>query len=239
MKKYSFLCLLTLIFYSTLCLAQDSTSVISINPSEGLNKGFYGLSVGMNFGQYTSKNEDAFVYFILDEENIKYNIKLGFSYNIKDNRALGVGFRFLKDDRATLYENAVGDTIKTNSDERRYVTNIYYGISKSLFGSNRVFLISDPSLFFTTGSTDSNRTIDGFSEQSDSTIKSISIGLHVGLQVFMAPKLSAQIAVGPVGLGYQWEEFELDGEPNGSTESFFVRMSPDILSFEFSISRYF
>jgi len=239
MKKYFILCLLTLIIYSTPCFAQDSTSVISINPSEGLNKGFYAFSVGMNFGQYTSKNEDAFIYYILDEKNIKYNIKLGFSYNIKDNRAVGVGFRFINDDTSILYENAVGDTINTNSLERRYITSIYYGISKSLFGSKRVFLISDPSLFFITGSTDSDRTIDGISEQSESNLKSISIGLHVGLQVFLAPKLSAQIAVGPVGLGYQWEEFELDGESNGSTESFFVRMSPDILSFEFSISRYF
>ena len=212
---------------------------MSINPSEGLDKGNYAFSVGMNFGQYTSKNEDAFIYYILDEKNIKYNVKLGFSYNIKDNRAIGVGFRFFNDETTIEYENSVGDTINTNTLERRYVTSVYYGISKSLFGSKRVFLISDPSLFFTTGSTDSNRTIDEIYEQSESHLKSISIGLHVGLQIFLAPKLSAQIAVGPVGVGYQWEEFELDGDPNGDAESFFVRMSPDILSFEFSISRYF
>lgn len=133
----------------------------------------------------------------------------------------------------------MGDTINSNSLERRYVTNIFYGISKSLFGSKRVFLISDPSLFFTVGNTDSYRSIDGIFEQSESHLKSISLGLHVGLQVFLAPKLSAQFAVGPVGLGYQWEEFELDGAPNGRTDSFFVRMSPDILNFNFSMSRYF
>jgi len=239
MIKYIFLCLSTLIFYSTPFFAQDSTSVISINPSEGLNKGFYAFSVGVNFGQSTSKNEDAFIYYILDEKNIKYNVKVGFSYNIKDNSALGVAFRFTNDDTSILYENAVGDTINTNSLERRYVTSIFYGISKSLFGSKRVFLISDPSLFFAVGSTDSNRTVDGIFEQSESHLKSISLGLHVGLQVFLAPKLSLQVGIGPVGVGYQWEDFDLDGEPNGSTESFFFRMSPDILNFEFSISRYF
>lgn len=239
MKKFSLISLLTLIFFTTPLFAQDSTSVISINPSEGLNKGYYSFSVGMNFGQYTSKNEDAFIYYILDEQNIKYNIKLGFSYNFKDNRSLGVGFRYINDDTTIEYENAVGDTINTSSLERRYVTSLYYGISKSLFGSKRVFLVSDPSIFFTAGSTDSNRTIYEVSELSESTLRSISLGLHVGLQVFLAPKLSTQILVGPVGVGYQWEDFTLDGEPNGSADSFFVRMSPDILSFEFSISRYF
>ena len=239
MKKYFLLCLLTLIFYSTPCFAQDSTSVLSINPSEGLNKGNYAFTVGMNFGQYTSKNEDAFIYYILDEENVKYNIKLGFAYNVKDGRQVGAGFRYINDDTSIEYENAVGDTINTTSFERRYVTSIFYGISKSLFGSKRVFLISDPSLFFTAGNTDSSRTIDEISELSESTVKSISIGLHVGLQLFLAPKLSTQILVGPVGFGYQWEDFEMNGEPNGNTDSFFVRMSPDILSFEFSISRYF
>ena len=75
----------------------------------------------------------------------------------------------------------MGDAINTNTLERSYVTSVYYGISKSLFGSKRVFFISDPSLFFTTGSTDSNRNIDEISEQSESHLKSISIGLHVGL----------------------------------------------------------
>lgn len=239
MKKYFTLCLLTLLFYSTSFFAQDSTSVAQINPSEGLGKGFYAFSVGMNFGQNTSKNEDAFIYYILDEKNVKYNIKAGFSYNIKDNSALGIGFKFINDDTSILYENTVGDTINSNSQERRYVTNIFYGISKSLFGSKRVFLISDPSLFFTAGNKDSSRVLDGIFEQSDSHSKSISLGLHVGLQVFLAPKLSAQFTVGPVGLGYQWEEFEVDGIPNGRTESFFARMSPDILSFNFSMSTYF
>lgn len=117
MKKYFSICLITLIFYSTPFLAQDSTAVISINPSEGLQKGNYAFSVGMNFGQYTSKNEDAFIYYVLDEQNIKYNIKLGFGYNIKENRAVGVGFRFINEDTSIEYENAVGDTINTTSLE--------------------------------------------------------------------------------------------------------------------------
>ena len=239
MKKCFLLCLLSLILLPSTLHAQDSTSTMTINPSEGLSKGYYVFSVGLNFGQFTSKNEDALIYYILDEENTIYNIKLGFGYNIDDYRSIGAGFRFFNDDTSIEYENAVGDTINTTSLERRYVTSLYYGISKSLFGSKRVFFVTDPSLFFTVGNTNSNRTFDGISEESKSTLRSISVGLHVGLQVFLAPKLSTQILVGPVGVGYIWEDFELDGESNGSNESFFVRMSPDILNFEFSISRYF
>jgi len=247
MKKY----FLVLFFFSASLFAQDSTAVKlmnntedsiavdTINPNEGNRKGYYAFSVGMNFGQYTSKNEDAFIYYILDEKNVKYNVKLGFSYNIKDNRAIGLSFRMVNDDTNILYENAIGDTINTNSLERYYSVGAFYAITKSLFKSKRVHMISDPGLVYTIGSTDATRTFEGISEQSESSLRSISIGLHVGLQVFLAPKLSTQVSVGPVGVGYQWEDFTLDGDPNGSTESFFVRMSPDILSFEFSISRYF
>ena len=247
MQKY----FLFLIFFSTSLFAQDSTAVqslnfvqdssfvASVNPSEGNSKGYYAFSVGMNVGQYTSKNEDAFIYYILDESNIKYNVKLGFSYNIQDNKAVGVSFRLVNDDTNILYENAVGDTINTNTLERYYSVGAFYALSKPLFKSKRVNMISDPGIIFSTGSTDTNRTFEGISEQSESNLKSISIGLHVGIQVFLAPKLSTQFAIGPIGVGYQWEDFTVDDLPNGSTESFFVRMSPDILSFEFSISRYF
>ena len=193
----------------------------------------------MNFGQYVTKNEDNFIYYTIDEKNIKYNVKLGFGYYINDNKTVGVGFRFINDENDITYENAVRDTINTSSHEKSYVTSVYYGISKPLFGSKRVFFISDPSLFFTTGSTEVERNLDELTEFSKSHLKSISIGLHVGIQAFIAPKLSAQFAVGPVGVGYQWEEFTLDDEPNGTAESFFIRMSPDIFNFEFSISRYF
>lgn len=239
MKRSFYFSLISVFLFSGSIFAQDSTSVDSISPSEGLKKGNYSFSVGMNFGQFTNKNEDEFIYYVLDEKNIKYNIKLGFAYNIKDNRAVGVGFRFVNEDTSILYENALGDTISTNSLERRYITSVFYGISKSLFGSERVFLISDPSLFLTVGDKDSDRTVEGITEHAESHLRSLSLGLHVGIQVFLATKLSAQVLIGPIGVGYQWEDFTVDGEPNGSAESFFVRMSPDILNFEFSISRYF
>lgn len=239
MKKYLVVYLFSSLFISTSLFAQDSTAVKVVNPSEGNSEGYYAFSVGMNFGQYTSKNEDAYIYYILDEKNIKYNIKLGFSYNIKDNRAVGLSFRYVNDDYNILYENAIGDTINTNTLERYYSIGAFYAVTKPLFKSRRVNMISDPGIIFTTGSTESERTFGPITEYSETNLRSISIGLHVGIQVFLAPRLSAQASVGPVGVGYQWEDFELDGDPNGSTENFFIRMSPDVLSLEFSISRYF
>jgi len=57
--------------------------------------------------------------------------------------------------------------------------------------------------------------------------------------VFLAPKMSAQASVGPVGIGYKWEKFYLNDEANGSTSNFFIKMTPNLLNFEFAISRYF
>jgi len=53
--------------------SQDNSSIV--NPSQGLEKGNYSFSIGMNFGQYVTKNEDNFIYYTIDEKNIKYNVK--------------------------------------------------------------------------------------------------------------------------------------------------------------------
>jgi len=89
------------------------------------------------------------------------------------------------------------------------------------------------------GDTKSDRTFEGSKEFSSSKRYAVSIGLNVGIIVFHSPKMSAAACVGPVGMGYQWENFYLDNENNGSNANFFIRMTPDLLNFEFAISRYF
>lgn len=219
--------------------SQENKSQDSIAPVEGLEQGKYSFSIGVNFGQFINKNEDAYTYYILDDKNIKYNVKLGFGYNVRDMKNVGIGLRYYHDKYDIEYENVVGDTIMNSSLEKRLTTNLYYGISKPLFGSSKVFFISDPSIFLTFGSGESNREFENVNEISKSSTFAISVGLNVGLQVFLSSKMSAQMAVGPVGVGYEWESYTLNGDPNGSSENFFARMSPDIFNLEFSISRYF
>lgn len=223
---------------SSFLIAQEDTSD-KLAYAEGLKEGNYMFSIGFNFGQFINKNEDEFIYYVLDDKAVKYNIKLGFGYQFKDLKSVGVGLRYYHDDYQVTYENVVGDTISSSNFERRLTTNLFYGISKPLFDSKKVFFISDPSLFFTVGNGESTREFEGESQMGESKLFSMSIGLNVGLQVFLSPKMSTQISVGPVGVGYQWEEFTLDGVPNGSAESFFARMSPDVFNLEFSVSRYF
>lgn len=238
-----FRCIFFILFFTfsgTLSVyTQEHKTQGSVAPVEGLEQGKYSFSVGFNFGQFISKNEDAYIYYILDDQNIKYNVKLGFGYNIQDMKTIGVGFRYYYDKYDVEYENVVGDTIMSSSLDKRLTTNLYYGISKPLFGSKKVFFISDPSLFLTFGNGESTRELDDINELSESTTFAISLGLNVGIQVFLSEKMSAQMSVGPVGVGYQWESYSLDGIPNGSSENFFARMSPDIFNLEFSISRYF
>ena len=202
-------------------------------------KGGFLFSIGTNLNTFVTKNEDQFVYYVLDEKDTRFNIKLGFGYYIKDTHPIGFGFRYYYDQTASIYENPIGDTIHYNALTREYTTNIYYGITKSLFKSKRVFLISDPSIFYTFSNTHTDRSFEKNTEFSRSVMHAISVGLNVGVMVFLAPKLSAQAAVGPVGVGYQWENFYLNDEPNGSNDSFFIRMTPNILTFEFAITRYF
>lgn len=217
----------------------DAFEPIVISPVEGLKEGYYSFSIGFNFDQFVSKNQDEFIYFVLDDKELRYNIKLGFGYQFKDLKSFGIGLRYYYDQYDVEYENAVGDTIVSTSLDRRITTNLFYGISKPLFGSKRVFMIGDPSLFFTYGTGETTRQVDLIEEFAESRLYAISVGLNVGIQAFLNQKLSAQVSIGPVGVGYRWEEFTLDGVPNGNNESFFARMSPDLFNFEFSISRYF
>ena len=239
MKSLQKTLILALFFSGYFLSAQDSTTLVVNKYYNSLSKGNFILSLGTNLNTYVSKNEDQLVYYVLDEKNTRFNIKLGFGYYIKDSNPVGAGFRYYYDKSSITYENAVGDTINYNERTNEYVTNLFYGITKSLFNSKRVFIISDPSLFFSIGNTKSDRTFDNVTEYSRSDTYSISVGLNVGVMVFLAPKMSAQASVGPVGVGYQWENFYLDDKPNGSNANFFIKMTPNILNFEFAISRYF
>lgn len=209
------------------------------NSFEPFAKGNFIFSVGTNFNTETSKNEDRDINFIIDEQDRRFNLKIGLGYVVADNHPIILGFRYFSDKLNSTYENVVADTIGINSLERRFIINVGYGINKPIFNSKKVYLISDPSIFFGIRKNESDRTTNGNFELTESSGYSISAGLNVGLMVFISPKMSVQATIGPVGAGYEWEDFEVDGDPDGSTSDFFIRMSPDFLNLEVSISRYF
>ena len=111
---------------------QDSTRV---SPIEGLEQGNFFLSAGFNFNELVTKNNDEFIFYILDDSNTRYNVKLGSGYMVEDMRSVGVGFRYFYDKYEVTYENAGGDTIRSTSRSTKAIGNIFYGISKPIFDS--------------------------------------------------------------------------------------------------------
>lgn len=239
MVKIRFSATLLIVLMSVLLHAQGNTVANDSIKYNSLDEGNYFFSIGTNLGTNTSKNRDDFIFYTIDEKNSNFNIKLGFGHYIKDNTPIGFGFRYKNFKTDLVYENTTSDTIHYIEKENQYVSNIFYGITKSLFNSKRVFFISDPSIIFGIGNLKAERTLDESTEFSKSTKYDVAIGLNVGLMVFLWPNMSAQFNLGPIGAGYQWEDFYLNGEPNGTASDFFIRMSPDLFSFEFSISKYF
>jgi len=239
MNKIIFFRTILLLLISFNTYAQDNSIIIDSIKYNSLEKGNYLFSIGANVGTTTFKNEDELIYFILNEKESKFNIKLGFGYFIKDYTPIGVGFRYKYYDSKLEYETVVGDTIQYNERENHYISNIFYGISKPIFESKRVFFISDPSLLFGYRDLKSERTLEEITEYTKSNTHDITLGLNVGLMVFLWHDMSAQMVFGPVGVGYQWVNFFLDDEPIGTTSDFFIRMTPDLLNLSFSISKYF
>lgn len=242
-KNISFIILYFIAFQ---IYAQDTVYIerkvieLEDNPfAESLKKGKMFLSVGANLFTDVTKNQDQFTSYTLDESDQQFNVKLAYGYFIKDTHPIGVGFKYVNNNFESTYETLLLDTVNYSERNNDYIINIFYGVTKPLFGSQRIYLISDPSFFFTGGNTRSERLIDGNTDYSKTVRNEIALGLNVGALFFLWPNMAAAVSVGPVGFGYKWENYFLNGEQNGSSDSFFIRMSPDLFTFQFTISRYF
>lgn len=239
MKNLFRLINLFFLFFSFIICAQSTDANDQIDSFKPFAKGNFIFGVGTNFNTEVSKNEDRDINFIIDEQDKQFNIKIGLGYVIADDHPIVLGFRYFSDKLNSIYENVIGDTISANSLEREFIVNLGYGINKPIFNSKKVYITSDPSIFFGIRKNESDRTANDIFELTESRRYSVSAGLNVGLLVFISPKMSVQATIGPIGAGYEWEDFKVDGEPDGSTSDLFIRMSPDLLNLEVSISRYF
>lgn len=202
-------------------------------------KGKFALSLGANLIFDQTKNTDEFFYYAIDEQTKRSNFKLGASLFLNERNSIGVAFRYRNLYSNVLYENSVGDTVNYEEKFKSYVASIFYGIVKPFANSKRFFLVSDPSINFGQSLLEGKRSLDENSDDSRQETFYISLGLNAGILVLVSNNMSVQATVGPVGVGYKIDSYYLNNEPNGVNDSFFLRMSPDILNFEFSISRYF
>jgi len=246
MKKVIFGFIIICSVFSENLYAQDTVYVVrdvienEENPfAESLKKGKMFLSIGANLFTDNIKNQDQFTSYTLDESDQKFNIKLAYGYFIKDTHPIGIGFKYVRNNLTSTYETLLGDTVDYSERNNDYIVNVFYGVTKPLFGSQRIYFLSDPSIFFRGGNTKSDRKIDEATDFSKTVRNEIALGLNVGAMFFLWPNMAAAITIGPVGFGYSWENYYLNDEDNGGSNNFFIRMSPDLFTFQFTISNYF
>lgn len=226
--------------------AQDTVYVVrepveAANPYiESLKKGKKMLGIGANLFTDNTQNQDRLTAFILDETDRNFNIKVVAGYHIRDMNPVGIGFKYVTNELTSTYETLLLDTVNYTEINNDYIVNAFYGLTKPILGSKRLYLASDPSIFYSGGNTKSERTTgDGRSELAKTVRNELAMGLNVGVLFFLFPNMSIGAGVGPVGIGYRWETYFLDGEESGSSSFWFIRMSPDLLRVQVSIARYF
>ena len=225
--------------YSVLLGAQNIEADKPYQYPHSLQKGNFVLSIGANLFSYLDKNQDQFIYYALEETSRYFNIKTGLSYTLSDGKQLGVAFRYKRSYTHTKYENSASDTVEYIDNLDSYTANVFYGITKPIFQSQRYFLISDPGISFERSVSNDERLFDNQISYNTKKTTAVAIGLNVGVLVLLSKKMSLQATVGPVGIGYRFDDFSTNDIDSGNNESFFIRMSPSILNFEFSVSRYF
>ena len=237
--------LLAVVYLPT--MAQDTVYVVrepiqsEPNPYiESLKKGKRFLGVGANLFTDNFQNQDRLTAFILNETDRNFNIKVVGGYFIKDMKPVGIGFKYVTNELSTTYETLLLDTVDYTEINNSYIFNAYYGITKPIFDSKRFYIFSDPSLFFTGGNTKSERTTgDGQTEFAKTVRNELALGLNVGVLFFLFPNMAVGASVGPVGIGYRWENYFINEEDNGGSSFWFIRMSPDVLRLQISVARYF
>lgn len=245
-RHCTFLLLLSLVFLAIPTFAQDTVYVVRepvevANPyMESLKKGKMFLGVGANLFTDNTQNQDRLTAYVLEESDRNFNIKLAYGYFIKDMKPVGIGFKYVTNELTSTYETLLLDTVNYTEINNDYIFNAYYGATTQIFGSKRFFLFSDPSIFFTGGNTKTERTTgDGNTEFSKTVRNELALGLNVGVLFFLFPNMSFGASVGPVGLGYRWENYFINDEDAGGSSFWFIRMSPDLLRVQFTMATYF
>mgnify|MGYP003670949384 CR=1 FL=1 len=220
-------------------IEKDSLRVIKDSTFYAFEKGNFFVSVSANFKTNISKNSDEFFYYIIDEDTKNYNFKIGAGYMINDRRSIALAYGHSYAYINTLYETSVLDTINYEEKTRSNFARISYGVTKPIFNSKSVFMISDPGISFERSIFDGKRFFGEEITNNRTESSAVAMGINVGLLVLIFKKMSFNGTIGPIGAGYKVDHFYLDGKSDGTSSDFFLRMTPDIWTFRFAVTRYF
>jgi len=207
---------------------------------KSLKKGRVTAGVGGRFKTDLNKNFDDYSQYIIEQNDKDFFLRLTASYFVKNRQSVGVFGRFSKFNSTYSYVTVLGDTINNKTDEKIIQGGIYYKSHTPIFGSKRVYWISQAEFGISSGDRN-DKTIIKKDQENNSNTESLttSLVLRFGILVFPFKNFSIEGTLGAVGLGYEIQNFYYNGEPNGSTQDFFVLLTPELLSIQFRVTTYF
>ncbi len=205
-----------------------------------LRKNTFSTGFGVAVKQDNAKNQDLLIYYVNDETTFNAMLRLYFAYFLRDQQALGLEFRY-ENDRSDLdYAGTLSASTKSNDKSNAYSAALFYKFHTPIFGSRRIYFITQPQLSYRLSFTE--RTYDDGLDPvvtTESTGHERAAGFMVGIAIFPLADFSLEAKLGPLGVGYGWEQYTENGQPRGTTQNYFVRISPDFWTLNFSFATYF
>lgn len=204
-----------------------------------LTKGRVSAGIGGRFKTDLDKNFDDYSQYVLEQKDKDFFLRLTGSYFIKDRQSLGIFGRYGEFKSDYTYLTVLKDTVHNITTESGFRGGFFYKSHTPVFGAKRVYWLSVAELGFGTSTRKDNTMTNGNQNLAKTDFSSASLVLRFGFLVFPFKNFSIEGSLAAVGAGYEKQEFYLNGETNGSSEDFFVLLTPDLFTIQFKVSTYF
>lgn len=204
-----------------------------------LIKGRVTVGIGGRFKTDLDKNFDDYSQYVLEQKDKDFFLRLTAGYFVKDRQSVGIFGRYGDFKSDYTYVTVLGDTVHNITTESDFRGGFFYKSHTPVFGSKRVYWISMAELGFSTGTRKDNTTVRENQNLAKTDFSSTSLVLRFGFLVFPFKNFSIEGSLAAVGAGYEKQEFYLEGQPDGSSEDFFVLLTPDLFTIQFKVSTYF
>jgi hypothetical protein len=222
--------------------ASDSVVVLEESDDVIINslvKGRVTVGIGGRFKTDLDKNFDSYSQYVLEQKDKDFFLQLNASYFVKDRQSLGIFGRYADFDSNYAYITVLGDTVRNKTSESSFRGGFFYKMHTPVFGSQRVYWITIAELGIGSGTRTDNTIVKETQNLAKTDFFSTSFVLRFGFLVFPFKNFSIEGSLAAVGAGYEKQEFFLDGQEDGSSEDFFVLLTPDLFTIQFKIATYF
>jgi hypothetical protein len=209
--------------------------------TEALKKGTFTFGAGGRYRSDVDKNYDDYTTYVLEQNEKDFFIRIGLSYFIKDQNSLGIFASYADLDLSSDYITVVGDTINNKASESGIRGGVYFKNHKPLFGSKRVFFVSQAELGIGSITKNDNTLVitTDVEKASRNTSFSANLLLRMGVMVFPFPNMSIEGSIAAMGVGFKSQKFYDDGVPDGSSGDWYISFTPDFFTLGFKVTSYF